>query len=133
MAKSQPPHDDNPDKLLTLDNLKGGVAAEYFERALSEVLENIADENVVAKGKRRIILSVEFSVGEDREVARADVDIKTKLQPLKPATTLVYMGRRMGALVAVEYDPAQRDIFDPELGDNITPINDGRKAAGETE
>lgn len=124
--------DDNPDKLLTLDNLKGGVAAEYFDRALNEVLENIADENVVAKGKRRIILTVDFVCGDDREVARADIEVKTKLQPLKPSSTLVYMGRRLGALVAVEYDPQQRDIFDPDLGENITPIT-GRKAVNDEE
>ena len=115
-------HTPRDDDRVTLTTLKNGAALELFEAALSEVLENIEDPNIVAKAKRTIELKVSFAVGEDRDISGVAIEVGTKLAKRNAAITVVHIGRRMGALIAVEYDPQQRDIFDPERGEGITPL-----------
>jgi hypothetical protein len=107
---------------VTLTTLKDGAAVELFEAALEEVLSNIEDPNIVAKANRVINIKVTFMCGEDRDISGVAIEVVTKLANRNAVTTVVHMGRRMGALIAVEYDPRQRDIFDPERGEGITPL-----------
>jgi hypothetical protein len=114
------PRDD--DDRVTLTTLKDGAAVELFEAALEEVLSNIEDPNIVAKANRVINIKVTFMCGEDRDISGVAIEVDTKLAKRNAATTVVHIGRRLGALIAVEYDPRQRDIFDPERGEGITPL-----------
>jgi hypothetical protein len=115
-----PPRD--VDDRVTLTSIKDGAALELFEAALEEVLSNIEDENFRAKSKRTIALKFTFDVGEDRDIGAVHIEVDTKLAGRNPASTVVHFGRRLGALIAVEYDPRQRDIFDPDRGEGITPL-----------
>ena len=107
---------------VTLTSIKDGAALELFEAALEEVLRNIEDENFTAKATRSIALKFEFAVGEDRDIGAVAIGVETKLAKRNPAVTVVHFGRRQGALIAVEYDPRQRDMFDPQRGDGVTPL-----------
>lgn len=125
---------DDKDKLppvVTLTSLKGGAAVEMFEFELARVLENIDDPNYRAKGKRRITLTFDIDVDDNREIRDVEIGSSAKLAGKKPVTTKVNMGRRQGALILVEFDPRQTDMFDPDAGADVTPINRNKeKSAG---
>lgn len=92
---------------LTLANIGGGVVPELFGRELAEVLKNIDDPNTEAKKKRTIVLEIEISPAESREVAHILVKCKSKLAPVSPAVALTYFGKKGSALHAYTADPRQ--------------------------
>lgn len=125
---------DDKDKLpdiVSLTSLKGGVAVELFDYELHRVLENIADDNTEPDEVREITLKVAFKPDEDRQAVAMQIKCKAnKLAGPKQQGSVAYVGRRHGAVVAVEYDPRQVDIFDPDAGADITPITRKGKETG---
>lgn len=117
---------------VDLTTLKGGAAIELWQREFARVLENIEDPNTEATEEREITLKITFKPEDDREVNGCKILCKAnKLAGPRAIGTTVHIGRRYGALVAVEYDPNQGDIFDPEAGADVTPISAVReKEAG---
>lgn len=115
---------------VSLATLMGGAAVEKFDYLLGQVLENIDDPNTPAEAERSIKLEVKLKPSPDR--SKATVVIKTDAKFASPKTDggEVFIGRRKGALVAVQFDPQQRDMFDPERGADITPLRPA--ATGET-
>ena len=100
----------NEQKVVTLESLADGAAAELWQSALARVLENIDDPNTDFKAKRAIRLEFEFVANEDRNVGAVGVKCSTKLAGVKGVTTVVYIGRQEGELVAVE-QPRQEELF----------------------
>lgn len=115
---------------VSLVTLKGGAAAEKFDYLLGQVLENIDDPNTEADAERSITLTVKLKPSEDRDQVVYSVQCKAKLAPPKSDGGQMFVGRRQGALVAVEYDPTQRDMFDPERGEGIVPISRTKEEGG---
>jgi len=107
---------------VSLNTIKGGAAVEKFDYALHRVLENIDDPNVDADAERAITLVVKMKPSPDRDEVAYTIDVKTKLAQPKSDGGMMYVGRRSGALVAVDYNPKQPDMFDPERGADITPL-----------
>lgn len=108
---------------LTLENLKGGAVPVLFQRELTKVLANIQDPNTPAKKKRRITITVDLTPEEDRERATLALQVSSSVPAHKPEASLIYLGERDGQLVAVGFDPKQRDLFGEEAKDpTITPI-----------
>lgn len=100
------------DNKLTLASIGGGVAAEKFERELSEVLANILDVNTDTDVKREITLKFVFKPNEDRERLNISISADSKLAPTKAHGAMAYLGRVDNEPVAVNFDPRQVGLFD---------------------
>jgi hypothetical protein len=101
-----------PVRLITLEGLADGAAAELFEAALKQVLINIQDPNTGWKAPREIGLRFRFSVDEDRSVGDVEIQCQTKLAGVKGVKTNIVYGNHLGELVAVE-QPRQQEFFQP--------------------
>ena len=105
---------------LTLVTLKGGALVELFDRALEQVLKNIADPNTDAQTSRKIKMEVILKPNEDRDQTALVIKCTPVLAGIKPVGSIAYLGRIKGELVAVENDPKQGALFDKKAGP--TPI-----------
>lgn len=96
---------------VTLVSLAGGAAVELFQEEFNRVLKNIDDPNTEAEAARIITLKVTIKPDEDRAVGRVTVAASSKIAGVKPAGSVIYMGRHRGTLVAVEHNPKQIEMF----------------------
>jgi hypothetical protein len=101
---------------LTLVSLKGGALVELFDRALEQVLKNIADPNTDAESVRKIKMEVAFKADEERTRCAVILKCTPVLAGIKPVGTIAYLGRIKGEWSAVENDPAQGNLFDKKAG-----------------
>jgi len=99
---------------VTLDTIGGGALSELFEAELARVLANIADPNTDQASKRVITIQVAFKPNRDRDSADVDLKCQSKLAGIQTVSSVVYMGRKEGKLIAVESDPRQSRLFDDE-------------------
>lgn len=95
-----------------LNKFMGGALAEKLEQAMVEVGENILDPNYPAKGKRKITVTITFDPDEERDIAKANLEVKTALAPRKPVEQRMLFNRdRMGkAMVAELNSPDQKQM-----------------------
>lgn len=118
------------DQVITLENIGNGAAKELFQRALDEVLANIADPNTKADQKREISLKVSIVPTESRDGAREsggfEIQVQTKLAGPKPAGGTMYFGTVRGAWVAVQQNPKQAGLFDEAPRPAVEPVGAGR-------
>lgn len=97
---------------LNIGNIARGAVPEIFDRAINEVLSNIADTNTVADAKRKVTLSFEFKPDTKREVATVVFSCETKLCGAEAASSQVYIVRRAGKAVGLaDQDPRQIALF----------------------
>jgi hypothetical protein len=107
MAKYEP---------INLSTLAGGAAVDLVDHELTKVLTNIADVNTSPKAAREITLKIKIKPSDSREIANAEVSCVSKLAPVRPADTVLYLGKspKDGKLVAVESNPRQMHLGDTE-------------------
>lgn len=101
-------------KAVTLDTIAGGALVELFQKELVRTLENIADINTDPEQKRTISIQIELKPGAKRDQADVKVKCASKLAGLITLNTQFFIGKQAGHLVAVENDPRQGGLFDPE-------------------
>ena len=112
---------------VSLENLARGAAAELFEKALGRILENVADYNMPAGKTREITLVFAIKPDEDRKRCSVEVGCKTKMPAESGVSTEMYLGKRNGRHVAVEYNPEQMGLFDStERGGDMRAIPGGK-------
>lgn len=98
-----------PKQLIEVDlnEFAGGALREKFEQAYTEVVANLYDPNMLAKGKRKLTLELTFEVVEKNKVrgmAFIDIDTKTKLnRPMKTSTQILIGADGKGNVLASEY------------------------------
>lgn len=97
----------------TLDTLANGALLELFGAELARVLTNIQDPNTDHKAKREISLRITFKPNEARDVTDINVAASCKLAGIKPVHSMLFIGKQNGQLVAVESNPKQPGLFDP--------------------
>jgi hypothetical protein len=117
---------------FTLENAGGGAAAALFEHELLRVLENIADPNTDPLAVREITLKFRFKPDDQRNAGAVSISAKATLASIKPAVRRLYFVRRDGEAVAIDFDPTQGDLFNPQRtpGANVVPLNAAK--TGET-
>lgn len=105
---------ENDQEQISLANLKGGAAIEMFDRAMRQVIKNLADPNTEPKAKREITLKVTFQATEDRALVAMNVTCTPKLSSQRSLTTtaLIQAGQM------IENKPRQIGIFT----DNVKPM-----------
>jgi hypothetical protein len=115
------------DRFVTLANLAGGGVQELFAEEMTKVLRNIGDVNTEARAVREINIKIRIRPNEERRIGDVEAGVTSKVAPVKRVSTVLYIGRHKGEMVAVESDPKQRGLF--ENKPDIQPV-DGVKGAG---
>jgi len=96
---------------ITITTICNGGVPEVFERELREVLANIADPNTEASKSRGLTLRFVFKPLDDRSGAVVSFACKSILQPVKVATSPVFLSRHSGELKAYSLDTRQVSMF----------------------
>ena len=97
-------------KEITLTGLASGAAEELWMRALTQVLDNLADPNTDHAPKREILLKFTFAQDDERRVGAVAITCATKLAGVKGVRALLYYGRHEGVRTAVEAE-RQEEMF----------------------
>lgn len=112
-----------------LNKFMNGALAEKLEFAMNEVAENILDPNYPAKGKRKITVTIIFDPDEQRDIAKATLEVKAKLSSRKPTEQRVLFNRdRVGKANMAELnsaDPKQLEIDINNEGETEVKTNTG--------
>lgn len=116
---------------VTLDTLCQGAVPELFAAEFKRVLENILDVNSHPTKKREIVITVQIEPDKNsRKEGKISVSAKSKLAGALGASSNIFMGRRMGEVVATTYDPRQQQIkWDQEAKPKALRSPEDRKAA----
>lgn len=121
---------------ISLDGLTGGALQEKFSMAMEEVLRNMQDPNTPWKNKRAITIRLAFEQNEDRDDAKVDISVDTKLAPVKPIVTRMGIGMDLGTreVYAQEYGSQVRGQmeFVPDPDSPPTFMVDGKPVDPET-
>ncbi|MDB0581362.1 hypothetical protein [Salinicoccus roseus] len=67
---------------LNLSEIASGALQEHFEREAERVVENLMDINTDPKKKRKITLTLDLTIDDNREIIFADASAKSTLVPV---------------------------------------------------
>lgn len=100
-------------KSSLLDMVQGGVK-ERVAIEFNKVIDNILNKNADAKKKRTITLKIEFTPDAERQTIGVNYIADSKLVPLNPITTSLYIAAdengEVGAVEMVPQIPGQQDF-----------------------
>jgi hypothetical protein len=103
---------------INIAALARGALIEQSDGEIQKILDNILDPNTDPKKKRTLTITVSFTpVGQDRELAKIDIQTKSSVVPYNAVSTNICLGRdREGKAIAEEYTkgtiPGQTEITD---------------------
>ena len=104
-----------------LNKFMGGALNEKLEQALMEVADNVLDTNYPAKGKRKIVVTITVDPDEQRDIAKASLDVKTTLVNRKPFKQRLLFNRdNMGRAGVAELDSADPNQLELTVNDEGT-------------
>ncbi len=94
-------------KTFYLQEVAGGALQEKLNRELQKVFNNMMDPNTPWKNKRQITIKMTLEQNEDRDDCKAEIQVETKLAPVKSIETRFSLGRNLdnGEVEAAEYGP----------------------------
>ena len=107
---------------VDLGELAGGTLQEKFDREITRVIENMQDPNTPFGEKRSITINISFRQTEQRDDAKVEISVKSKLASVISAKTNFAMGKdlKTGDVLVREYGkqiPGQMsfsDVTEPE-------------------
>ena len=112
-----------------LNKFMGGALNEKLEQALMEVADNVLDTNYPAKGKRKIVVTITVDPDEQRDIAKASLDVKTTLVNRKPFEQRLLFNRdnmgRVGVAELNSADPNQLELTVNDEGTTEVKSNTG--------
>ena len=112
-----------------LNKFMDGALAEKMEIAMTEVAENVLDANYPAKGKRKITIEIAFEPSEERDIAKASLNVKTTLVARKPLEKRMLFNRdnkgRAGVAELNSPDPRQMELAVGDDGTTAVQSNTG--------
>lgn len=105
---------------VELSKLAGGALQEKFNREITKVIENMQDPNTSFSTARSINIKITFKQGEDRDDAKVDIAVTSKLAGVINTSTSFAMGKDLasGEVEVREYGkqiPGQMSLDDVEL------------------
>lgn len=116
-------------KIFDLQEVAGGALQEKLNRELQKVFNNMMDPNTPWKNKRQITIKMTLEQNEDRDDCKAEIQVETKLAPVKSIETRFSLGRNLdnGEVYAAEYGPGIKGqmSMDEYLEENETK-NEGK-------
>ena len=94
-------------KTFDLQEVAGGALQEKISRELQKVLNTMMDPNTPWKNKRQITIKMTLEQNEDRDDCKVDIQVETKLAPVKSIETRFSLGRNLdnGEVEIAEYGP----------------------------
>lgn len=78
---------------LKLSEIGEGSLQQRFEAAMAKVIENIQDRNTEDTKKRSIMIQIDFTPDEYREIAGMEMQVKEKLVPQKATSTRMLLSQ----------------------------------------
>ena len=115
--------------MRNLNKFMGGALNEKLEQALMEVADNVLDTNYPAKGKRKIVVTITVDPDEQRDIAKASLDVKTTLVNRKPFEQRLLFNRdsmgRAGVAELNSADPNQLELTVNDEGTTEVKSNTG--------
>jgi len=112
---------------VSLANLMGGQAVEWFDSELQKVVENIVDPNTPPTAKREITLKLTIKPDKNRDMACPELTVTSKLAGGEKKMTRVFIALTKGGPVLTESNPHQPQLPEITQGDNVTHL---RSVAG---
>ena len=116
-------------KTFDLQEVAGGALQEKLNKELQKVFNNMMDPNTPWKNKRQIMIKMTLEQNEDRDDCKAEIQVETKLAPVKSIETRFSLGRDLdnGEVYAAEYGPGIKGqmSMDEYLEENETK-NEGK-------
>ena len=102
---------------VDLTQLAGGTLQEKFDREITRVVENMQDPNTPFNEKRGIAINLSFHQNEQRDDAKIEISVKSKLAGVISAKTNFAMGKDLetGQVIVNEYGkqiPGQMSFSD---------------------
>ncbi len=111
-------------KEITLETLDNGQLGALFNRELTKVLENIADENTEWKATRTIVLSIKIVPSDEtREQINIAIDGNARLAPVKSSKSFALLSSDGTTIRAYQSDIRQA-LFD-EIAIDEAKKNEG--------
>lgn len=115
---------DEETPLLSLATMHGGGLVELADKAILDVLANIQDPNVKTKGKRSIVITIDFHPTEEGDFATIEYKVSTKPQQMAAQSTRAYLSTTPGRLIATEFNPKQDKLsFERSEDGKVVSIN----------
>ncbi len=99
---------------VSLENLGHGAAAELFQKELENLIFNVVDPNTKPDAARSITLKLKVKPGKERTMCNVEISCESKLAPVMPFESTLFVGVEHGEAVASEYNPNQQRIPFPE-------------------
>lgn len=99
---------------VNLQNLGHGAAAELFQTELQNVIYNIMDVNTKPDAQRAITLKLKVKPSKERTMCNVEISCESKLAPVMPFESTLFVGVEHGEAVATEFNPNQQRIPFPE-------------------
>ena len=97
-------------KKTTLQTLKNGAVVDLFDVEFKNLLANINDENTSPTASRSITIKIEVKPSKTRRDAECRISVTSKLAPIKPAESTLYLDSDDGILAAYEDNPEQQAL-----------------------
>lgn len=98
--------------------MAGGAIMERVDYEMPLIVANISDPNTPTKTKRKLTVTLEFSVDESRQNVQVKAHSKSTLAPTEPVTTFLYI---TGDGEVVEMAPQIPGQFSIEGAEQETP------------
>jgi hypothetical protein len=97
-------------KEVNLNTINSGAAIDLFNEEFGKVIDNIMDENTKADTVREIQISVKIKPNKDRSAASTQIQVKSKMAPLKPHEHFFHFANDGHKIKALTHDPGVQDI-----------------------
>ena len=102
---------DHVRETMNIGNICRGSVPEVFDRALSEVLKNVADINTPADASRKITLEFTFEPSNTREVGEIHFKCTTKLPGVQTVSGNFFLAQpAQGPVRGYARDPKQDEL-----------------------
>lgn len=120
---------------VNLHEFASGALQEQFDREFQIVAANIYDPNTKVRYKREINIKMTLETNEDRDDVTTSIQTSSKLAPMKPIETHLFIGRdpKTSRMIAAEFSKGQmigqlevNDITD-ETKDDTTVVDFQKK------
>lgn len=113
------------EKIIDLNTFAEGALLQKTTKELQKVFENIHDPNTNPTKTRSITITISLSADEKREYIDSEVSVTSKLQPHKPATAKMIMGKHDGKVTARELVSGKKDQMFFDTADNVVKTDVG--------
>ena len=99
-------------RIVTLENLGQGAAAELFQAEFVKLIENVSDPNTRPDAVRTVTIKVKVKPDKKaRNMCSVEIQCDSKLVPSQPFETIMFVGMEHGEAVATEHSPQQGNLF----------------------